>query len=166
VSGSGTLNWSAYSTTWTVVNPVSCPLGRNVRIRGVFTDPESLQHNIALLVFDDTDSDTQYFFQVLKDPDLKNGLFGPPLFDNPAYSAFTKEGLGSNEFFVTADGIIGFEDGSNSWVRFTPEEPDTESRLYAGKRKENLKSAFSFSGGYYCTWDPDSRTLVRMEKWW
>jgi hypothetical protein len=166
VDPSGALSWSAYAGDWTTVGTMSHPLGRQVQIGGVFTDPESTQHNVAFLVFNDGSSNTQYFMQVPKNPDLVNGLPGPPLFNNPAYKTFTKSGLSQGETFLTADSIIGFEENSQSWVRFTASSPDTVTKLYTGSRKHSLESAFSFSGGYYCTWDPDKRSIVRNEKWW
>ena len=165
-AGPSNLTWSVYNNAWVPLASVSQPLGKQVQLRGVFTDPESSQHNVALLVFDDSSSDTQYFIQVPKDPDIVNGLFGPPLFNNPAYTAFTKTGLGSGDIFATSDSIVGYESNSRSWLRFAPSNPDAVTRLYTGNRKQDLKTAFSFSGGYYCTWDPDLRTLTRHEDWW
>jgi hypothetical protein len=166
VDSSNVLTWSVYSSSWSTASPVARPLGKGVQLSGVFTDPESAQHNIATLVFSDGSSDTLYFIRVPKNPDLVNGLYGPPLFDNPAYPAFVKQGLGSKEIYMTSDSIIGFEGSSQSWVRFAPSSPDLVTRLPAGKRGQGTRSAFSFSGGYYCTWNPETRTLVRNEKWW
>jgi hypothetical protein len=166
VDPSGLLSWSVYASDWSTVTTMSHPLGRQMQLVGVFTDPESVQHNVAFLVFSDGSSNTQYFVRVPKNPDLVNGFPGPPLFDNPAYATFSKSGLSRDGTFLTADSIIGFEENSQSWVRFTSSSPDTVARLYTGNRKKNLKSDFSFSGGYYCTWDPDKRSITRYEKWW
>jgi hypothetical protein len=112
---SNVLTWSVYSSSWSTASPVARPLGNRVQLSGVSTDPESAQHNVATLVFSDGSSDTLYFFQVLKNPDPVNGLFGPPLFDNPAYPAFVKQGLGSRAHSTPkCDSIIGFEGSSQS----------------------------------------------------
>jgi hypothetical protein len=166
VDPTGALTWSVYASDWSTVATMSHPLGRPLQIIGAFTDPENAQHNVAFLVFSDNSSNTQYFMQVPKNPDLVNGFPGPQLFSNPAYTTFSKSNLSQGETFLTADSIIGFEENSQSWVRFTASSPDTVTRLYTGSRKKDLVSAFSFSGGYYCTWDPDTRKLVRNEKWW
>ena len=166
VDPSGNLFWTVYASIWSTATPLSHPLGRSVQLSGVFTDPEDVDSNLAFLVFNDGGSDTQYFFQVPKNPDLVNGLFGPPLFNNPSYAPFMKSGLSSNEIFVTTDSIIGYEPSSQSWARFTPTNPGSVTRLHTGQRKQDLKDAFSFSGRYYCTWDPDTRLLVRKAQWW
>lgn len=166
VDSSNNFTWTQYSSIWSTSGGLSQALGRSVQICGVFTDPENASSNIALLVFNDGSSNTQYFFQVLKNPDLLNGLFGPPLFNNPAYTPFTKSGLNMNDIFVTNDSIVAFEDSSRSWIRFSPQSPDAVTRLTAGKRTQGLKDAFSFSGKYFCTWDPDTRLLVKKALWW
>jgi hypothetical protein len=166
VDPTGALSWSAYASDWSTVSTMSHPLGRQMQIMGAFTDPENAQHNVAFLVFNEGNSNTQYFMQVPKNPDLVNGFPGPALFSNPGYTTFSKSNLSQGETFVTADSIIGFEENSQSWVRFTASSPDTVTKLYTGSRKKDLVSAFSFSGGYYCTWDPDKRSIVRNEKWW
>jgi hypothetical protein len=166
VDPTNSLNWTVYASDWTTFGTLSQPLGRQVQIIGVFADPENNQHNVAYLAFNDNGSDTQYFMQVPKDPDLVNGLPGPPLFNNPAYTTFTKSGLGHGGIFLTADSIIGYDESSQAWVRFAPASPGSESRLATGNRTQGVTSAFSFSGGYYCTWDPSTRTLVKSNDWW
>jgi hypothetical protein len=166
VDPTGVMSWSAYAADWSTVSAMSHPLGRQVQVVGAFTDSESDKHNVAFLVFSDGNANTLLFMQLPKSPDLLNGFPGPPLFSNPAYPTFTKSGLSQENVFMTADSIVGFDQNSQSWVRFSPSSPDTVTKLYTGNRKRSLKSAFSFAGGYYCTWDPDTRTLARYEKWW
>jgi FAD/FMN-containing dehydrogenase len=160
----GSLIGTMYASDWSSSTPFSKPLGRPVQLCGVFTDPESAVSNVVILVF--SDNNTLSFFQVRKNPDLMTGLVSIPFFTNPSSVLFTKNGLSQNEIFTTSDSIIGYDYNSRSWVRFTPADPGSEARLSTGVRKQDLKDAFSFSGGYYCTWDPDTRTLVRKADWW
>jgi hypothetical protein len=166
VDPTNSLNWTEYASDWSASSSRSQAVGRSVQFIGAFTDPENAQHNVAFLVFGDSSSDTQYFMQVPKDPDIVNGLSGPPLFNNTAYPIFTKSGLGHGQIFLTVDSIVGYEDSSQSWVRFAPSSPDSVTRLSTAGRKQGLQTAFSFSGGYYCTWDSSTLTLVKNADWW
>jgi hypothetical protein len=141
-------------------------VGRPYRLDGVFTDPEDTNNNLAILVFRDDSSETDYFLQVPKNPDLMNGFPGPALFDNPAYTSFSVPNLAESSVMVTLDGIIAYNQNTQSWVRFTPSAPGTVSSLHVPTRKYYAPTAFSFSGGYYCVWDPDTEVLTRYEKWW
>ncbi len=162
-AGSGSISWTVYASDWSSATTMSQQLGQAMQLGGVFTDPEDQGHNAAVLVF--SDGSTTRFVQVPKDPDLVNGLPGPPLLDNPAYPQFSKPGLDYTDIHVTADSIIGYENGSRSWARFTTSDPGNETLLYSPK-KSGQKTEFSFSGGYFCTWDPGSRSITRAEKWW
>ncbi|MGA2977088.1 MAG: hypothetical protein ABSF77_17405 [Spirochaetia bacterium] len=166
----GNLSYSAYASDWSTVIQLSHPIGRPYQLQGVFTNPEDANSNLALLVFADYSgtTSTYYFLQVPKDPDLMNAFPGSPLFDTTAYTStsFKKQNLDGNTIAVTSDGIVAYDYSSGSWTWFTPSAPDAVKSLAVRNRSSSLKSAFSFSAGYYCTWDPGTRILTRYEKWW
>ena len=62
--------------------------------------------------------------------------------------------------------IIGYSSRNQSLVRFSPSAPDVETPLRVLTHPSNGQIAFSFSGGYYCVWDPTTRILTRYEDWW
>jgi hypothetical protein len=166
------MTYSAYLESWAPGAPAT--LSRLVRpldashgpldLDGVFTNPEDELGNACVFAFADHSAGTEWFVQVPKTPDVEQppaaAIFGG------AYPTFSKEDLDSRSIAVTMDGIVAFQYKTQSWIKFTPSDPDTVSSLYIGKKGSNQLSAFSFSGGYYCIWDPDTRTLVRYEDWW
>jgi hypothetical protein len=160
------LHYTAYAGDWSSAISITHAVGRSYRLDGAFTDPEDPTGNLAILVFRDDPSSTDYFLQVPKSPDLMNGFPGPALFDNTAYTSFSVPDLAEGSVMVTVDGIIAYNQRSRSWIRFTPSAPGTVSSLQVPNRNPDALTAFSFSGGYYCVWDPDTEVLTRYEKWW
>jgi hypothetical protein len=165
-SATNLLHYTAYAGDWSTNISISHPVGRSYRLEGVFTDPEDATSNLAVLVFRDGPSSTDYFLQVPKNPDMMNGFPGPALFDNTAYTSFSVPDLAEGSVMATVDGIIAYNQNTQCWVRFTPSSPGTVSSLHVRNRKFDAQTAFSFSGGYYCIWDPDTEVLTRYEKWW
>ena len=53
-----------------------------------------------------------------------------------------------------------------SMIHFTPTTTTSPASLHLGTLSDGLVMAFSFSGGFYCTWDPSTRVLTRYEDWW
>ena len=164
--GSGNLTFRQYANDWSSSFPQGHPVGRNYYLRDVFTNPEDDQANTALLVFDDGMNNTTYFLPVPKDPDMVNAFPGPALFDNPAYTSFSMTDLDTKHIYATADGIVAFEYRTHSLIHFTPTTIASPTAIHMGVISDALVMAFSFSGGYYCVWDPATRTLTRYEKWW
>lgn len=162
-TSSAYLNWNWYSGDWTTSGVSSAQIGGTAQFCGVFSDPEDPNGNVAFLVFSEN-SGRLSFVEVPKYPDLFWG--GQTLLGNSEYRTYTKNGLNSFDIHMTTDSVIGFDGGSNSWVRFAPSKPDTESRLYVGKQPNGQKTEFSFSGGYFCMWDPTTLTMTRAEDWW
>ncbi len=161
----GTMVYEAYDALWAGPTARSHPIGRSAWVRDVFTDPEDSQYQTALIVFED-DSSTQYFIQVPKEPDLAGGWPAANLLDNPAYLPFTKTQLDSDSIAFTSTGIVAYDYSSFSWIRFLPSAPNDLSKMRVGRRSGLLRSAFSYAGGYYCTFDQGSRVLTRYEDWW
>ena len=161
-----TLTYTQYANDWSSSILRSHAIGRDYQLNGVLTNPEDDQANTALLVFNDGSRNTTYFLPVQKDPDLVNAFPGPALFDNPAYSSFSMTDLNSRYIFATSDGIVAYEYRSHSLLHFTPTTTGSPIALHLGSISEELGIAFSFSGGYFCVWDPATRTLTRYENWW
>jgi hypothetical protein len=170
ISSGNTLVYDNYAPAWdTYDGQKSVAIGSSglqFNLAGVFTDPDDLVVDRAVLVFGEysNKNDTAYFVQVPK-TGLYSTLTGP-LLGNTAYPQFTKSNLDSNNIFFTQEGMVAYRSDSRSWVRFTLDAPDQESSLYVGDRAKNLVTAFSITGAFYCTWNPDTRALTRYEKWW
>jgi hypothetical protein len=174
VDQTNTMTYNAYLESWGPGAPAT--LSRLVRsidashgalqLDGVFTDPEDELGNVSLFVFGDrsANSSVEWFVQIPKSPDLEAPP-SAPIFSG-AYPIFSKEELDSQSIAVTQDGIVAYQYDTQSWIRFTPSDPDTVTSLYSARSQSHQKSAFSFSGGWYGVWDPDTRTLVRYEDWW
>jgi hypothetical protein len=165
VNGSN-LEYDEYDSGWiTTASPFSWPMGApssSLQLRGIFTDPDSSSAS-DVLVFADDASSRYYFLRVSKD-DVDT---------NPATSVFdsskapvVKKNLDGNSISYTRDGMAAYEYETRSWIRFSLDSADTVDSMYVGERTNNLRTAFSISGDYYCTWDPKSRVLTRYEKWW
>ncbi|HET6450912.1 MAG TPA: hypothetical protein VFI08_06355 [Spirochaetia bacterium] len=159
-----TMSWTVYAADWSGSSTQSTSLGSSAQVVGVFTNPEDDTSNVAYFVFSDG-SGRLTFIQAPKDPDLVNA-FPSGLIGNSSYSTFTKKDLNSFDLHVTRDSVLGFNGNSHSWVRFTPSDPGNESSLYVGSRPDSEKTEFSFSGGYFCVWDPTTRTISRADDWW
>jgi hypothetical protein len=155
--------WNAYEGQKSVVIRTSGP---QLDLAGVFTHPDDLVVDRAVLVFEENtgDTTTDYIVQVPK-TGLASSLT-PPLLGNIAYPQFTKRYVDANNIFFTQDGMVAYQFDSRSWIRFTLDAPDLVSSLYVGERSKDLVTAFSMTGSFYCTWDPETRTLTRYEKWW
>jgi len=172
VDQTNTMSYKAFLEDWTPSAPSS--LTRLVRpidsahpqlwLSGAFTNPEDELGNTSLFVFGESGTDTDWFVQIPKSPDLEIAP-AAPIFSS-GYPTFSKDHLDSGSISVTVDGIVAYDGSARSWIRFTPSNPDTVASLYVANRGSNEKSAFSFSGGYYCIWDPDRRILTRYEDWW
>lgn len=167
------LTYTQYASDWSSSLPQSHLIGRSYHFDGVFTDPEDDQVNTALLLFDEngnmSHASTQYFLTVPKDPDLVTAFGGataPSLFDNTAYGSFTMTELDTGHTFVVSDGIVSYSYQTQSLVHFTPSTTTSPVSLHIGSISRDLVMAFSFSGGFYCTWDPSTRVLTRYEDWW
>jgi hypothetical protein len=149
---------------------VSSPGNTRYDLEGVFTDPEDSLNNGALMVFaeSNTQQEAFHFIQVPKNADFINQFAGPPIMENPAYTGtqFVKNNLEHGTICMTSDSIIGYDPNAQSLVRFTPANPGGEARLRIPNRPKDMLLSFSFSGGYYCTWDPVTRILTRYERWW
>jgi hypothetical protein len=169
-----TLTYSPFDIGWFPVAPPPVNLPWLVRpldashgpldLDGVFTNPEDELGNTSLFVFGDRNAGAEWFVQIPKSPDLEAPPT-TPIFSG-AYPTFSKEELDSRSIAVTRDGIVAFQYSTQSWIKFTPAAPQTVTSLYVGRRGSHQQSAFSFSGGWYCIWDPETRTLVRYEDWW
>jgi len=139
---------------------------------GVFTNPTDSNNNTALMAFSEmnTSQGAIHFILVPKNADFINQFPGPPIMENTQYTdtQFVKTGLESDALWITTDSIIGYDAHARALVRFSPppSDPSVETRLEVSGHPENGLVAFSFAGGYYCTWDPATRTLTRYEKWW
>jgi hypothetical protein len=170
---SNNLVYTQYASDWSSSVSQSHPIGRSYSFDRVFTDPEDDQVNTALLLFDENgntnNSGTQYFLTVPKDPDLVTAFGGSSaasLFDNTAYSSFTMTELDTGHTFVVSDGIVSYSYQTQSLIHFTPTTTTSPVSLHTGTLSNDLVMAFSFSGGFYCTWDPSTRVLTRYEEWW
>jgi hypothetical protein len=170
-STTNTLSYSGYKMDWT---PGSIPTHtRTIRsldaahpqlwLNGVFTNPEDDLGSTALFVFGEQGSNTSYFVQIPKS-DLDTSPT-PAIFDS-GYPTFSKSSLDYGSVAVTTGGIVAFDGSTRSWIRFTQSDPNTVTSLYVGERNRNEKISFSYSGGYYCVWDPVTRSLTRYEDWW
>jgi hypothetical protein len=166
------MSYKAFKADWTpsavpiltrVVRPVDASHGQ-LSLDGVFTNPEDDHGNASLFVFRESGGDTDYFIQVPKTPDVEAAPATPIFASN--YPTISKRYLDSRSIAVTLDSIVAYDDSAASWIRFTPSAPDSVTSLYDSSRSGNEKTAFSFSGGYYCVWDPDTRILTRYEDWW
>ncbi len=171
--GTQTLFYDEYPGDWSTQTPKQHPVSSGstqYNLAGVFTDPTDGNNNTALMAFSEnnTQQDTIHFIQVPKNADFINQFPGPPIMENPAYTSaqFVKNGLESDALWATADSIIGYDSNDGELVRFSPTDPSVEARLRVSAHVQNGHLAFSFAGGYYCTWDPDTRVLTRYEKWW
>jgi len=167
-----TMTYNAYLDDWspdppTALSRIVRPVDQSnppLRIDGVFTNPEDEAGNESLFVFGDSGSSTEYFVRIPKSPDLET----PPataVFSS-GYPTFTKGDLDSGSIAVTSDGVVAFDGSAGSWIRFTLSDPGKVTSLHIGRRGPHESSAFSFSGGYYCIWDADTRTVTRYEDWW
>jgi len=169
---SNNLTFTQYASDWSSLISQTHAIGRPYQLENIFTDPEDNQVNTALLVFDQSTSgsnSTQYFMTVPKDPDMVTafgGVTGPALFDNSSYTSFTMTELDTRHLFVVSDGIVAYDFQTHSLIHFTPTTTTSPVSLSFGQISDSLKMAFSFSGGYYCVWDPSARTLTRYEDWW
>ena len=161
-------DWSTRTTRNTLV---SSPAGIQYSLEGVFTDPEDSLNNLALVVFSESNTGQSAFHFIMapKNPDFANQFPGPePIMENPAYTStqFVKNDLEQGTICVTSDSIIGYDSNTQSLVRFTPADPSAEARLHVPGLSSGMQIAFSFSGTYYCRWDPATRVLTRYERWW
>ncbi len=167
VGSSGNFSCQVYDSSWAPIASTPHPVGGAVYFRGAFTDPEDDQSNTAFLVFEDTSTNTDSFVQVPKVPDLAGGWpSSAPILGNPEYPVFTKTNMDGASINVTAQGIVGYDYSSQSWIRFLPSSPDAVKSLSVGSRNGSEITAFSYSGGYFCIFDPATRALTRYEKWW
>jgi hypothetical protein len=162
----GNLFYDAYNASWSGPTFLGHPIGKTLRVAGAFTYPEDIANNTALLVFSDDRANAQYFVQVPKDPDLAGGWPAASLLANTQYPSFTKQELDTRSIAVTKTGIVAYDYSRRSWTRFLPTAPDSVTELQAGRRSNSPLSAFSYSGGYFCTFDLASRVLTRYEDWW
>jgi hypothetical protein len=156
------VTYRAYPPDWSTSSTLSINTGSDLWLRAVLANPTNPASNAAILVFGGKD-DSGSFYMVPKDPDLANGLFGRDL---SSYPSFSKLHLDSSSVTATEDGLVGYDNSISAWVWFTPSAPDDVRSLPARNRNYNAKTAFSFSNGWYCVWDPDTRELIRYEKWW
>jgi len=170
IDSTNTLFYDGYTDVWTGPTPLSRlvrPLDSAhgpLSLDGVFTNPEDDLGNVSLFVFRESGANIDYFIQMPKSPDVDVPP-ATPIFAS-GYPTFSKENLEYGSISVTEDSIVAFDHDTGSWNRFTPSDPDTVRSLHVGRRSSNEKAAFSFSGGYYCVWDPDTRVLTRYEDWW
>jgi hypothetical protein len=172
VDQANTMTWNAYQDDWSPTPPTM--FSRVIRavdanhprlwLSGAFTDPEDERGNASLFVFGESGTNTEYFVQVPKSPDLETPP-ATPIFSS-GYPTFTKSNLDSGTIAVTSDSVVAFDGSARSWIRFTLAAPGTVTSLRVARRGSHERSAFSFSGGYYCIWDPDTRTVTRYEDWW
>jgi hypothetical protein len=162
---SGNLYYEQHAADWSTSVVQSHAMGKDVHFAGAFTDPEDSGSLTAMLVFEDS-SNTQYFIQVPKDPDMAGGWPTPALLDNPQYLPFTTASLDSQSLQVTKTGIVSYDYSSRAWVRFLPSAPKQKSQMDVGRRSGSQRSAFSYSGGCYYVFDADTTELTRYEDWW
>ncbi len=169
------LFYQEYADDWSTQTSKSALVssgGTQYNFDGVFTDPEDSLNNVALMVFaeSNTSQGAFHFIQVPKSPDFSNLFSGLPIMENPAYTGtqFVKNDLEYGILYTTSDSIIGYNSHAQSFVRFAPPpaDPSVETPLRAPYNSGDVKIAFSFSGGYYCTWDPATRILTRYQDWW
>jgi hypothetical protein len=164
-SDSSTLSYSAYAPGWSSPTPVTCSLGKYAWFRGAFADPTDAEGNAVILAFSVFDENACYFLQVAKTPDLQTGFGGYTLLTD--YSAIIKQDLDGNTVAATKDGIVAYSEPAKSWIWFTPSDPGNERKLPVRSWDSDvMKAAFSFTNGWYCVWNADTRTLTRYEKWW
>ena len=159
-------DWSGFVTKSAAISSGSTQYD----LQGVFTDPEDPTNDSALLVFSEqgNQSSAFHFITVVKDSELFNQFPGNPIMENPAFTGtqVVKSDLEYGSVSVTTDGIVGYDGNTGSLVFFTLADPSSEKSLHVGNSPSGLQRAFSFSGSYYCTWDPTTRILTRYEKWW
>jgi hypothetical protein len=168
------MSYQEYASDWSTVTGKSAAVSSGSTyyyLEGVFTDPEDATNNSAVLVFreqSNSNSSTFHFITVVKDSELFNQFPGGPIMENAAFtgSQIVKDNFKSGSVSITTDGIVAYNEKSRSLVFFTPSDPTNEKPLHVGGTPNGLQWAFSFSGSFYCAWDPATRILTRYEKWW
>lgn len=171
IDSSNLLSYNVYLASWgsgsSTPSVSARPLaeGPQLWLRGVFADPADIDNDRAVMVFGENGSETTWFLMVPK-TDLAAGVFSQPLFDTPSYARFSKDNLDSNLFFYTRQGMIAYDQGSSTLIRFTLDSPDSVNGMRVPRLKRTTKMSFSISGNYYCAWDPDTQILTRYEQWW
>ena len=167
----GTLTWDAYESDWSGVAHLSAPIGSSsVEVEGVYANPEADTVNTAWIAFRQWSStkapSTTTFVRVPMDGGLSTALAGGDILTNTAYTSFTVSGVASGSLAMTSDSIVAMDESTKEWIRFTPDAPTNMQRISEGSRDPSLRTAFSFSGSYYCVWDPRTETLTTYDKWW
>jgi hypothetical protein len=170
---SNTLFYSEWAADWSLYNTKTATIATGstrYEIEGVFTDPEDATNDTALLVFREQSGNDSlfHFISATKESNLFGMFVGGPIMEDTAFtsSQIVKSNLKSGSVNVTSDGIIAYNERSRSLVFFDPADPANEKPLHVGNTANDTQWAFSFSGGYYCTWNPDTRVLTRYEDWW
>jgi hypothetical protein len=131
--------------------------------RGIFADPSDIASDQAYLVFEEQGSWRLLIIKVPK-ADVANGTLANPILGN--YPYLTTQGLDPGRLAFTRDGFLGYQQDSRSLVVVDPDSGATKASLFVGDGFKALQTGFSFSGDYYCAWDPVQRTITRFESWW
>jgi hypothetical protein len=163
--GSQTMSVSQLSYDLSSSFTMTKAMGGSYKLVKVLTNPEDGSANTAFLVFRDY-SDTCFFLAAPEDPDFLNGFPGPPLFDNTAYTRFSMPNIDDRYIFGVSDGFVAYSYSTRALEHFTAATSATPALLHLGPISDYLGMSFSFSGRFFCVWDPDSRTISRYEAWW
>lgn len=176
VGSSGlTLDWEGYNCSWTSMGSASKSIRASARyiwLRAVFAGPDPAT-TTAILAFEEsddsaTDTSTTFFVRVPKsrfDGTLDDNFLDLPMI----YPSTTKTDLEGSHMGYTDDGIVAYDQSSQSWIIFPFDAPNAVQSTRVGDISDDLddlRIAWSYSGGYSCVYDMRSRTLSKVAKWW
>lgn len=169
------LNWSGYDCGWTSLGSFSRQIRASARplwLRAVFADPNPSIATVILALQENedsmTDTSTTYFVQVPR-IEFNGSLPGNFLDDTLNYPSSTKTDLESSHMGYSDDGIVAYDQTSQSWIIFPFDAPNAVQSTRVGDISDDLddlRIAWSYSGGYSCVYDRRSRTLSKVAKWW
>lgn len=172
-SASGpTLNWDQYDCSWNFQYSYSQQFstsGRELRLRDVCVQPYPATSAVTLVLEEnDVDSSTSIFVRVPRNQ-FSGGLLPNFLDDDVSYPRFTRTNISMENLGFTADGIVAYEYETGDWTLTPPGSTVVSQRLHVGRMDGeggDTRIGWSYSGGYSCVYDPRTRALSKVAKWW
>jgi hypothetical protein len=144
----------------------SPPAQGYLTIDAILSDPDSGPAP-DLFVFRDSGPGRVYIVSVPKiDVDGGLSVVEPGDFFSYYTMPVVKDNISGASLCYSRDGLIAYDDARRSLVHFNLAAPDVVSALPYPAWSPDSRVVSSLSGAYCYVWDPNSRSIMRIEKWW
>jgi hypothetical protein len=153
-----------WGTSMTVLPITIDSSGGSYSVQGVYNVDDTPSAGGVVLVVSDQNNSSYVTFVNLPLYDVLNNMVKSPLLGN--YPSKTYNGLAASSVGFAGDSMVGYDQNARTLNRYSLSTFDTIQSLPIGKKDNRLQYAYKASGEYSVVYDPLTRTITKVARWW